>query len=73
MRDLIALILIAFGLAQFFYFGYNILTLLVLLVFGFTAGVIGGLDSRRVDTSDSDDLATLAQIERNRYHRKHDQ
>lgn len=73
MRDLIALFMIAFGVAQFCYFGYNIYTLLVLFVFAFAAGILGGLDTRQADTSDSDALSTLAQIERNRYHRKHDQ
>lgn len=79
MRFIICLFLIILALGQFVYFGMNIFSFMVLLLISFVIGVISALgeygakSNQYRDNSSARDLAMLAQIERNRYFRKHEQ
>ncbi len=71
MRAVFCLILAAFAILQWIMVGFNLYTMGFLIFVCFIAGMIGGSGRSNADR-DSDNLATLAQIERNRYFRKED-
>lgn len=71
MRGIISITLIVIGVAQSLYFGHNIISLFFLLLLGFLGGIIAGVSQTR-SQRDSENLNTLATIERNRYFRKHE-
>lgn len=68
VRTSIGLLLLIAGIGQFFWFKYSLYSLLVLMVVSFIVGLIG--NSRDQRQKDSDNVAILSQIERNRYLRK---
>lgn len=68
MKGVIALLFIVLGLFQFFYYGANIFTVVILLLLSVFSGLLAGPRERR--GRNSDNLASLAQIDRNRYFRK---
>ncbi len=66
MRTTIALLLVAFGIAQYIFWGYNILSLMLMILLGFIAGIVSGTKSTRAEKN-SDNIDMIATIERNKY------
>lgn len=70
---MIGLLIAAIGVFQYIYFGYNIFTLLALIILCGTGGMVSAITGKsRIDNRqiDSANLAAITQIERNRYFRK---
>lgn len=65
---MIPMLITAVALIQFAAFGINIFTMLIGFVLAVLAGIIGGSrNNSNRSTRDSDNLAMIAQIERNKY------
>lgn len=69
MSQIISLLLITIGVGQFIWLKYSILSMLILVIFCFIGGLLGG-KPRTAKETENDNIANLAQIERNRYLRK---
>lgn len=68
MKNIISALILILGFAQFFYYGYNAFTFLILMLCSFVFGLLAGINSRRNQKNvDSENLNTIAQIERNKY------
>lgn len=70
IRAIGLLSILLFSCLPWFFFGPNILTIGSVVFFGFIVGFIGGGAGLSRTERDSQNIADLAQIERNRYFRK---